>query len=499
VRLAIGASRGRLVRQVMVESLLLASAGTVVAVLFSRTLSQLLITLLGTRGNPVFLDLGQNPRLLAFAASLAGLTCVLFGLVPAFRASRTSASDVMKASGRVLSATRERFGLRQILVASQVALSFVLLVSALLFTGSFRNLLSLDAGFRQSGLLVANIDFSRLQIPPERRIAFKQDLLERIRQTPGVVSAAAVDVLPLSGASTGNRVWIEGPDAAPKLPSNFNWISDGYIRTMGMTLISGRDFNTHDAPSGPRVAIVNQVFADQLGLGPNPVGKRFRREATPAEPEIVFEIVGFVANTKYNNLRNEFTAIAFLPTAQTAQLSPFAQFLLQSGGSFDGMAAGIKNVTQQISPLIGANFRVFETSVREGLLRERLLAAVSGLFGALAAVIAAIGLYGVMSYIVVQRTSEIGIRAAFGATQWDILSLVMRNTLSIVFAGIAVGIAASLALTRFAATMLFGLAPGDPFVMAIAIVIMVAVALIATYLPARRACRVDPMVALRRE
>ena len=462
VRLAIGASRGRLIRQLMTESLLLAAAGAALGLLLSGTLSRFLVAMLGTEGNPLFLDLDPDPRMLTFTAGLASLTCLLFGLMPALRATRISPGDAMKTSSRSLTASRELFGLRQALVVSQVALSLVLLVGALLFSGSLRNLLAVDAGFQQNGVLIAEVDFSRFKIPSERRGAFKRDLLERIRALPNVYSAAEVGIVPLSGGGIDNNVWIDGSDPTRKLEPNFNWISGGYLKTMAMILLVGRDFDDRDTPTSPRVAIVNQSFAGRLGLGTNPVGKRFRREATPSEPELVFEIVGLIRDTKYYNLREEFRPIAFLSTSQDAHPDPFVQILVRSSAFLADLTSGIRSAVAEISSTIGIDFRALETTIREGLLRERLMATLSGFFGLLAALIATIGLYGVMSYLVVRRTSEIGIRMALGAQPEDVLWMVLKEALVLTFSGIAIGLPCAMACAHFVSSLLFGLKGTDP-------------------------------------
>ncbi|MFZ0594625.1 MAG: ABC transporter permease, partial [Bryobacteraceae bacterium] len=250
VRLAIGASRSRLIRQLMTESVLLAVCGAVVGLFVSSVLSRFLVALLGTQGDALFLDLRPDSRVFVFTLMVASLTCILFGLMPAFRATRAAPSDAMKTGGRSLTANREKFGLRQVLVISQVSLSLVLLVGALLFSASLRNLLAVDAGFERHGILLADVDlFRRLNIPFMQRVAFKRDLIERIRAVPGVVSAAEVDIVPLSGSGTGNEVWRDGEDANRKSESYFNSISDGYFKTMGTALLAGRDFNDHDTTS----------------------------------------------------------------------------------------------------------------------------------------------------------------------------------------------------------------------------------------------------------
>jgi putative ABC transport system permease protein len=500
VRFAIGASRSRLIRHSMTESLLLALLGGGLGLFLAGTLSRFLVASLGTEGDAPFLDLKPDWRLLAFTFGLASLTCILFGMVPALRASRVSPSGAFKSAGRTVTASRKRFGFRQGLVVSQVALSLVLVVGALLFSGSLSNLLAVDAGFSQKGVVIADLDlFRRVNVPYAVRVAFKQDLLQKIRALPGVDSAAEVEILPLSGGSTENVVWIEGTNPASGLDSLFNGTSDGYFKAMGIALLAGRDFGPQDTVSSPKVAIVNQSFARKLGLGMNPIGRTFRRQATPTEPEQSFEIVGLVADTKYSSLREEFRAIAFLSTSQDPRPAPFAQFVIRSAAPMAETVSNVRTVVAQASPLITLGFQPFETTILGGLTRERLMAKVSGFFGLLAALIAAVGLYGVLSYLVAQRTNEIGIRVALGAQRGDVLSLVLRNAALLLAPGLVLGAVLSVAAAQAARAMLFGLKPSDPGVLVAAMTGLGFIALLASFLPARRAMRVDPMVALRYE
>ena len=500
VRLAIGASRSRLIGQLMTENVLLALCGAAAGLYLSGVLSQFLVALLGTQGDPLFLDLRPDRRVFAFALLVASLTCILFGLVPAFRATRAAPSDAMKTGGRSLAMSRERFGLRQVLVVSQVSLSLVLLFGALLFSGSLRNLLAVDAGFKRDGIVIADVDlFRRLNIPVSRRVSFKRDLIERIRALPGVASATEAGVIPLSGNGTEEYVWRDGADANRKIVSDFNWVGDGFFKTMGTALLAGRDFNNHDTIGSPNVAIVNQSFARRLGLGANPIGKRFRRGATPQDPEQVFQIVGLVRDTKYFSLRETFAPIAYQSTAQDTQPGPNAEFVIRATGSLRETTSAVRRAVAQVSPLIGIDFRAFETTVDEGLLRERLMATLSGFFGALAALIATIGLYGVMSYLAARRTNEIGIRIALGADRRNILALIMRQAGLLLAAGLGVGALLAVLAATTARSILFGLKPYDARTLALAAALLAAVTLAASYVPARRAARLDPMAALREE
>ena len=500
VRVAIGAPRSRLVRQLMTESLLLALAGGSLGLFLAGTLSRFLVASLGTQGDPLFLDLRPDWRLFGFTFALATLTCVLFGLAPGLRASRVSPSEAFRTTSRTATSSRAQFGLRQLLVVSQVALSFVLVFGALLFSGSLRNLLAVDAGFLQKGVLVVDLDLSRrINVPYAGRAAFKRDLLNKLRSLPGVVSAGEVGILPLSGGSASNQVWLEGASPASGLESRFNWISDGYFKTMSVPLLAGRDFNERDTLSSAKVTIVNRSFTRKLGLGANPIGRTFRRQATPSDPEQSFEIVGLVEDTKYFSLREEFGPIAFLCSAQDPQPDPAAQIVIRSTAPLGDTVSDVRSLVAQLSPVISIDFEPFETTILDGLTQERLMAKLSGFFGFLATLIAALGLYGVMAYLVARRTNEIGIRMALGAQGRDVLSLVMRRAALLLVPGLLLGVVLSVAFAQAARAMLFGLKPSDPVILLAAMVGLGLVALLASFLPASRAARVDPIVALHYE
>ncbi len=306
VRSALGAWRSRLIRQLMVESLLLAGLGTGFAFFLGRTLCKFLVTFLSTQGNTLSLNLNPDWRVLCFTTGVAILTCLLFGLTPALRATAIAPSETMKAGSRGLTSSRERFGLRRSLVATQVALSLVLVIGALLFSRSLINLLNSSPGFRENGVLVAQFDLSHLKLPVERRLEFKRELLDRLKAISGVRSVAEVSLIPLSGSGIDNAVWDEGSERAHGTEADFNRISRDYFETLEIPLIAGREFDDRDTPTSPKVAIVNQAFVRQLGLGPNALGRRFRREATPSEAETLFEIVGVVRDSKYRDIHAGF-------------------------------------------------------------------------------------------------------------------------------------------------------------------------------------------------
>ncbi len=494
VRLAIGAGRLQLIRQVLTESLLLSLAGAVAGALLARVLSRALVAYLA-----VSLDFKLDWRLFAFLLAAALVTCVLFGLAPALRASRTAPGAAIKTGGRGMTASRGRLGFRGALVVSQVALSLVLLFGALLFMQSLRNLLTDDPGFRAEGVLVAALDYARLQIPVERRGAFEREMLDRIRAIPGVDAAAETNIVPLGGAGWGNTVWIDGHDTTEHLDSNFSSISPGYFKTLRIPMVAGRDFNDRDTTQSPRVAVVNETFARKLGLGPGAVGARFRREATPTSPEELNEIVGVVKDTKYHTIKGGFEPIAYLAELQENDPDNSTRVLVRSKLPMDGVEAAIGRTMGEVNGGVTFTFAGLQDEIRQSLLAERLLATLSGFFGGLAVVLAMIGLYGVMSYTVAERKSEIGIRMALGARRVDVTAMILGKAAMLLTAGLVLGAGLSLAAASAASALLFGLKLRDPLTLLVSTALLAVVALAASYLPARRAAGLDPIDSLREE
>ncbi len=499
IRLAVGADRGRLIRQLLAESLLLTLIGTAFGAGLAHWLSSGLVSFLATGRNPLFLELEPDWRVLVFTAAVAVLTCVLFGLTPALRATRTPPSAAMKGSGRGLTADRERFGLRRILVVSQVALSLVLLVGALLFVGSLRKLMILDAGFRQDGLLIAGIDISRLNDPVARRAAFYRDLLAAVRATPGVEQAATAGIVQLSGNGWNNVIEIFGQNKNDRMIPWFDRVSAGYFQTMGMPLIAGRDFNDHDTPASPEVAIVNQEFSNKFLAGANPIGKQFRVLVGPGEPEHVCQIVGLVKNSKYQSLRENFKPLVYVAVTQEKKPGTGDNLIVRSTLPLGTLLPRLKNTINDQNAAVLIQFQPFKTQVQDSLVRERLMATLSGFFGLLAGVLATVGLYGVISYMVAKRRNEIGIRIALGANRRSVLRLILAEASLLVGLGLVIGTALAIAAARTATSLLYGLQPGDPVVIGLADTLLAAVALMASLLPALRASRLEPMAALRED
>ena len=499
VRLAMGASRWLIARQLLAESLMLAVFGAGLGVCVAHWLSRLLVSFLTTANNGLFIDLQLDWRLFAFATGIALLTCVLFGLAPAIRATRIAPQSAMKAGARGVAGVHERFGFRRGLVAAQVAMSLVLLVGALLLTRTLRNVMTVETGFRETGVLVADLDFSTLKVPQANRMVYKQQLLDRVRALPGVDSAAEAAIIPVGGNTMNDEVWISGTERSKAKTSLFNYVSPDFFTTLGTSVLTGRDFKNTDTAAAPKIAIVNQEFARLLMGGSNPVGVSFRREATSLEPELDFQIVGMVANTKYVSLRDDPKPIVYLPAAQQPRQGQDLQLVVHSNLPFSNLTASIRSLALDVNPRVAITFQSFPAALRDSMLQERLMATLSGLFGALAVVLATVGLYGVISYMVVRRTNEIGIRMALGANRSGILSMILREAGWLLGVGVGVGIVLSLAVARAARSLLYGLTPYDPLTLIAAIGLIAFIAIAASSLPAQRASKLNPMVALREE
>jgi len=497
VRLAIGASRARLVRQLMAESLLLAAMGAILGVAIAHALSRALVSFLRVGSNRVFLELKPDGRVLAFTALIAVVTCLLFGLAPALRAARAAPGTVMKAAGRGLTDNRSRLGFRRTLVVAQVALSLVLVVGALLFVRTLRNLNTLDAGFGQDGILVTQLDLRPMNVPRGRLLTLYREIEERVGQASGVASAASTYIVPVSGSGWNNRILIGG--AVQKDYPNFNRVSPGYFRTMGTPFVSGRDFDERDTAQSPTVAIVTERFVSRYLPGRDPLGATFQVEDAPGAPQPLYQVIGVVKDTKYRDLRDPFSPLVFLAEAQDPEPGPYMSLLVRSQGDLATIVPSVKAAALSFSPAVGIEFKVFKTHVRETLFRERLMATLSGFFGALATVLATIGLYGVMSYSVARRKGEIGLRMALGADRGAVIGMIMREAATLLAAGVVVGSALALLAGRAAGKLLYGLEPGDPATLAMAAATLATVAAVASYLPAARASRLEPTAALREE
>jgi len=497
VRLAIGASRLRIVRQMLSESLLLAVAGTIGGVLLAQWLSGFLVRFLNSETNPLVLDLSFDWRMFAFTAALAAGACLLFGLAPALRATNASPGSAMKAGGRSMTDIHARFGLRRMLVVLQVALSLVLVVVALLFVRSLRNLLTQDPGFREDGLVVASLDIERAGIPREARAMKYQEIIDRLRAAPGLEAAVDVQFAPLSGNFWNEDVTIDGKKQPGAV--DFNRIGRGYFAAMDTAMVAGRDFDQRDTPAAPRVAIVNQSFARKYLADRSPLGQTFQIEAAPGDPRPFYQIIGVVKDMKNADLRSPFAPLIFVAASQNDAPGTSMDLIIRSRMPSATVIAAVTRTVGEIGPAISLTFDTMHAQIERSLVRERLMALLSGFFGILAALIATIGLYGVMSYIVARRRIEIGIRMALGADRRDVVRLIAREAGMLVLAGLIVGGVLAVGAASSAQALLFGLQPWDPTTLGLAAAGLGAVAAIASWLPASRAARLDPTTALREE
>jgi putative ABC transport system permease protein len=502
VRLALGASRFRVVRQLLSESLLLAFLGSASGILLAIGLSHALVVFITTADNPLYVDLTLDWRMLSFTMGLGVLTCLLFGLLPAWRSTEGQPVEAMRAGSRSVTAGRSQLGLRRLLVASQVALSLVLLFGALLFVRSLNNLLTIDPGFKPEGLLSVNFDFSKATVAntKERNKAVWREMYERLSVIPGVVTTAQVAMVPVGGNSWDGLV---GPDATAASTSGkgayFNWIGPGYFKTMGTPMLAGRDFSDRDSGSSPKVAIVDETFARKLYGGANPVGRTFHMAADAGKAEPVIQIVGLVQKSKFGELREEPKALAFFPMGQNEDTNPAATFVLRVAGSPAGVMTGVKATISSMNQSTGIDFHPMAAQLANSLLRDRLMATLSAGFGLLAALLAALGLYGVIAYMVAQRRNEIGVRMALGADRTRVIRLVLKEALQLLGMGLAGGIVCALVAGKAAASILYGVRPNDIVSLGGASVLLAGISLVASYLPAKRAADFNPMTALRNE
>jgi predicted permease len=495
IRMALGSGRGRLVRQLLTESLLLSFIGAGLGVLVAVWGTGLLVNFL-----EVSLDLSPDPRVLGFTAGVATLSGLLFGLAPAWRGAHADPMAAMKAGSRGL-VRGSGSGAGRPLVIGQVALSMVLVAGAGLLLSTFWRLARLDPGFEADRVLLTSIDLRSNGYLPQRRAAVFRHILETLRVLPGVRAASLSDFTPMLPARRIDELAIEGYPTPSREDSQvyFNAVSDGYFATMGTPLIAGRDFNGHDTPVSPAVAIVNQTMVKKFFRGANPVGRRFRIRVgeTLADP---VEIVGVVKDAKYNDLRQEIPPTAYTAWSQTPYLFPFTNIEVRpAAGPPSALIAGAKRVIASVDGSASIEFTTLRAQVSKTLQREQLLATLAGFFGVLALLLAVVGLYGVMSHNVAHRRSEIGIRMALGAEECQVLRMVMREVALLIGSGIAAGLGVTLAVTRLVASLLYGVRPNDPLTLLSAAVVLAVAAGAAGYWPARRASRLDPMTSLREE
>ena len=495
-RVALGASRSRLLRQLLTESLLLAALGAGLGAVFSQVLSRSLVATLSTPAAPLFVDLAPDVRFLGVTALVVIVTCLLFGLGPALRSAGVPPAGALRGSGRGVTTGKARFRAQRLLVVGQVALSMMLLVTALLYVRSFRNLVTVDPGFRLEGIGLTELDFARVAGGETRHRVLRRELLEQFRATPGVTSAAATSVVPFQNW-WNESVRVDGPAGQEPATVDFSESSDGYFNTMEIPLLGGRDFGPEDQPGGPRTAIVNQAFAKKFFDGGSPLGRTLVVEHGPQVDPTRYTIVGLVGDTKYRRLRDGFEPVVFIAASQSREVS--YTNIVTRGVDPLVLEPTLRLIATKADPAISIETSVLATRVRDGIAQEEAMARLSGYFGLLALLLATVGLYGVLAYLVERRTSEVGLRMALGADRSRIVRMIMAEGLGLTVVGLALGTAASLAAIKISSVALFGVSRKDPATFAVAILILGGAALLAGYLPGLRAARVDPMDALRAE
>jgi predicted permease len=513
LRLAIGAGRARLVRQLFVEGLLLASAGGALGLLFATWAADLLVRLLSTSYDPVAMALGVDGRVIAFTACAIGIVAIAFSIAPIFRAVRIDPGPVLKAGLPQTGGDRRPAGIARALVAAQVALSMVLLVGSALFVRNLTRLLTKDAGFDRDGLLLVNVDVlspvsarsSAGDRAPDLTIWYGE-LLRRLRETPGVRSASLSRKPPISNelGYWFDTFTVEGRPAEGSWPTTaagrifLNAVSPGYFATVGTAFIAGRDFSTSDVEGRPHVAVINAAMAAAYFGRENPIGKHLRRGQGAGSRSL--EVIGVVRDSVYHLLQEEPRRIVYLPYMQTPEVlktdNLYAEVRTADSGS---MGEALHAAVRSVDATAPIRIESVRGRIDESLVQERLLTIIAAFLGGVSLLLACGALGGLMSHMVASRTREIGLRIALGAERGAVTALVMREALALALAGAVVGVGLALASGRLVAGFLHDLQPTDPVAVSAAAALMLLTASVTGYLPARRAARVDPIEALRVE
>ena len=493
VRIALGASRARLTRQLLAEAFILAATGSAIGMLCAEGAAAMLVAQLGSQVTAVTIDLSLDWRVLAFTTAVTTVTTLLFGLAPAAGLSSLDPNAALKDHGRTTIGER-RARLRHGLVVVQVALSLVLTVAAVLFVRTFHTLTTMPLGMTSEDLLLVNVDTQRTAVAPEDRFELYERVVGAVRRVPGAERVSASYTTPLSTRGWNDRV--EHParaDLSPQQRVTFqNAIAPGWFATYGMRVLAGRDLTAQDVAGTEPVAVVNETFVKRF-LGGPPVGQHIRLNADPHS----LVVVGVVNDAVYRSARGGIVPTVYVPLAQVRQLSPAFTVTMAAHADRGGVVRALKDVLSRTDPNLTFSFRDYADQVRSTVAQERLIAVLSGFFGGIALLLAALGLFGVTSYSVNRRRPEIAVRMALGADAGRVLRLVLRRVTLLAIAGVLIGIGLALWASRFVGTLLFDLDARDPQTFAVAAIALVGVALLAGWLPARRASRLDPTTVLR--
>jgi putative ABC transport system permease protein len=500
IRSALGASRIRVVRQLLTESVLLSLAGGALGLVLAVWWSDLLVAL-GKQNIPRALQVGMDWRVLAFTFLVSVVTGVVFGLVPAIHSSKTELTEALKEGGRGSGEGARRNRVRGVLVVSELAIAVVLLVGAGLLIQSLWRLHNVSPGFESQNLLTFVVGIPSVKYPTEKQDRFYRDLVGRLKLLPGVRSAASVIPLPLSGNAFTISFETEGrPVAKGEEPSaDFFAISDDYFKTLGVSMLKGRDFNERDGVKAPGVVIVNQAFAKKFFPNEDPIGKRIKPGISTTDEDTVWrEIVGLVSDVRNRNLSSELRAGYFVPQAQV----PFNQMTLvvRTTGDPHSLITAVQNEVHAIDSEVPVfSTKTMEEYISATVAAPRFNATLLMIFASVALILTIVGLYGVMSYSVAQRTNEIGIRMALGATTRDVVRLIVAQGFKLVLIGLGLGLLGAVASMSWISSLLFGVTWKDPLTFVAVAAFLGVVALLACYIPARRATRLDPLHALRYE
>jgi len=498
VRLSIGASRGRLVRQLLVESMVLSIAGGVVGVGLAVAMTNGLLALMPARGNTLLIEARPDLRILLFSLALTFLTGLIFGLVPALKASRPDLWSTLKDVVGSIAGSGSSLLLRKSLVTAQVALSFLLLFGAGLFVKSLQNLKATDTGFRDiDNLVTFQLDPALDGYDGPRTVQLYSQLLDRLRAIPGVRSAAHATEPLLSGDEWDSTTSVEGhqPKDGEDMQAFMNALSPGYFQTMGIPILEGRDFDRRDMIKDAKVAIVNKAFAQHFFGNQSAIGRRIGRGLGPGT-KLDIEIVGVVGNSLFEGPREGVHRQVFLPNWGNVSAAFYIRAGLGSKQAYGAVRSEVKKLDASL-PIY--RLKTLGGQLDETLLTERLIALLSAGFGLLATLLATIGLYGVMAFVVARRTKELGVRMALGARPGSVIWLVMREVFLLFGIGLSIGIPAAIGLGRFVTSQLYGIKANDPYTAGISIAVLIAVASLAGWIPAWRASRIDPVLALRYE
>ncbi len=497
VRLSLGASRGRLIRQLLVESLVLSCVGGVVGILLAIVLTRGLLALIPSSGPPLMINAAPDMRILLFALALTFLTGIIFGLVPALRASRPDPWTTLKDTIGSIAGSGGSLFLRKGLVTAQVALSFLLLFGAGLFVRSLQNLKTTDTGVALDNLVTFQVSPALNGYDNQRGANFYDQLLDRLRVAPGVQSAGMAAVSILSGDEWDSSMSVEGHRAqdGEDMQAFMNALSPGYFETMKIPILEGRDFTRMDAKEEATVAIVNRRFAEHFFKGKSALGKRLGWGTRP-DTKLTIEIVGVVADSLYEGPREGVRRQVFIPNWGNRSAALYVRTRTESSGAYNLLRSEVKTLDAAL-PIYA--MKTLEGQLDETLLTDRLIALLSAGFGLLATLLASIGLYGVMAFVVARRRKELGVRLALGAQPAMLMWLVMKEVLVLLAIGLAIGVPSALALGQYVSSQLYGIEPSDPWIAGTTMALLTAVSAAAGLIPAHRASRIDPILALRYE